>query len=130
MFAIAQNYLPKGVSLFPSVSDRSALRRSKGVRSVRANKTPTFASAHFDENHSMSEPCLMSIPRAGGMVVPRHESGDPFGLLLRERIVFLGNQVDDFTADAVISQLLLLDAQDPKKVWRFSTRYYDMRSTI
>ena len=55
---------------------------------------------------------------------------DVVGLLLRERIVFLGNQVDDFTADAVISQLLLLDAQDPKKVWRFSTRYYEMRSTI
>jgi len=53
--------------------------------------------------------------RAGGLVVPRHEAGDPFGLLLRQRIVFLGNQVDDFTADAVISQLLLLDAQDPKK---------------
>lgn len=48
--------------------------------------------------------------------MPRQEAGDPFGLLLCERIVFLGNQVDDFTADAVISQLLLLDAQDPKKV--------------
>ena len=57
----------------------------------------------------------MSTIRAGP-VVPRQEAGDPFGLLLRERIVFLGNQVDDFTADAVISQLLLLDAQDPKKV--------------
>lgn len=53
--------------------------------------------------------------RAGGLVVPRQEAGDPFGLLLRQRVVFLGNQVDDFTADAVISQLLLLDAQDPKK---------------
>ena len=59
---------------------------------------------------------FVSSIRAGGMVVPRQEAGDPFGLLLRERIVFLGNQVDDFTADAVISQLLLLDAQDPKKV--------------
>ena len=54
--------------------------------------------------------------RAGGLVVPRQESGDHFGLLLRQRIVFLGNQVDDFTADAVISQLLLLDSQDPEKV--------------
>ena len=52
---------------------------------------------------------------AGGPVVPRQDAGDPFGLLLRQRVVFLGNQVDDFTADAVISQLLLLDAQDPKK---------------
>ena len=60
----------------------------------------------------------MNTIRAGP-VVPRQEAGDPFGLLLRERIVFLGNQVDDFTADAVISQLLLLDAQDPKKVHDF-----------
>jgi hypothetical protein len=64
---------------------------------------------------------FMGTIRAGGMVVPRQEAGDPFGLLLRERVVFLGNQVDDFTADAVISQLLLLDAQDPKKV---SIMYY------
>jgi len=36
-------------------------------------------------------------------------------LLMRQRIVFLGTQVDDFTADAVVSQLLYLDAQDPTK---------------
>ena len=57
----------------------------------------------------------MSSTRAGGPVVPRQEAADPFGLLLRQRIVFLGSQVDDFTADAVISQLLLLDAQYPKQ---------------
>jgi hypothetical protein len=81
-------------------------------------------------------------------------AGDPFGLLLRQRIVFLGGeasiiramkcllaciwngktrqgrerqcrrrfdevellQVNDFAADAIISQLLLLDSQDPNKV--------------
>jgi len=37
------------------------------------------------------------------------------GLLLRERIVFLGSSIDDFVADAIMSQLLLLDAQDPTK---------------
>ena len=42
--------------------------------------------------------------------------GDPFGLLLRQRIVFMGGEVNDFMADAIISQLLLLDAQDPSKV--------------
>ncbi|KAJ1396884.1 ClpP/crotonase-like domain superfamily [Sesbania bispinosa] len=40
---------------------------------------------------------------------------DAMGLLLRERIVFLGSSIDDFVADAVMSQLLLLDAQDPTK---------------
>lgn len=42
-------------------------------------------------------------------------AGDPFGLLLRQRIVFLGGEVNDFAADALISQLLLLDSQDPNK---------------
>ncbi|PIA33602.1 hypothetical protein AQUCO_04100196v1 [Aquilegia coerulea] len=42
-------------------------------------------------------------------------TSDPMGLLLRERIIFLGNPIDDFVADAIISQLLLLDAQDPTK---------------
>jgi ATP-dependent Clp protease protease subunit len=34
------------------------------------------------------------------------------GLLLRERIIFLGNEIEDFLADAIVSQLLLLDAMD------------------
>ena len=42
-------------------------------------------------------------------------AGDPFGLLLRQRIVFLGGEVDDFGADAIVSQLLLLDQQDAAK---------------
>ncbi|KAJ4829415.1 ATP-dependent Clp protease proteolytic subunit 4 [Turnera subulata] len=40
---------------------------------------------------------------------------DIMGMLLRERIVFLGNNIDDFVADAIIGQLVLLDAQDPTK---------------
>lgn len=40
---------------------------------------------------------------------------DVMGLLLRERIVFLGFNIDEYAADAIISQLLLLDAQDPSK---------------
>nr|7EKO_C Chain C, ATP-dependent Clp protease proteolytic subunit [Chlamydomonas reinhardtii]7EKO_E Chain E, ATP-dependent Clp protease proteolytic subunit [Chlamydomonas reinhardtii]7EKO_G Chain G, ATP-dependent Clp protease proteolytic subunit [Chlamydomonas reinhardtii]7EKQ_C Chain C, ATP-dependent Clp protease proteolytic subunit [Chlamydomonas reinhardtii]7EKQ_E Chain E, ATP-dependent Clp protease proteolytic subunit [Chlamydomonas reinhardtii]7EKQ_G Chain G, ATP-dependent Clp protease proteolyt len=51
------------------------------------------------------------------IVAPRtaEMQGDPFGLLLRQRIVFLGGEVEDFGADAIISQLLLLDSQDPTK---------------
>ncbi|KAK9144061.1 hypothetical protein Sjap_003964 [Stephania japonica] len=45
----------------------------------------------------------------------RGAESDAMGLLLRERIVFLGNSIDDFVADAIISQLLLLDAQDPSR---------------
>ncbi|KAI5076677.1 hypothetical protein GOP47_0008742 [Adiantum capillus-veneris] len=40
---------------------------------------------------------------------------DPSSMLLRQRIIFLGSQVDDFSADVIISQLLLLDAEDSTK---------------
>ncbi|KAL5999456.1 ATP-dependent Clp protease proteolytic subunit 4 [Asimina triloba] len=45
----------------------------------------------------------------------RGAESDVMGLLLRERIVFLGGEINDFFADSIISQLLLLDAQDPTK---------------
>jgi ATP-dependent Clp protease protease subunit len=36
-------------------------------------------------------------------------AGDPFGLLLRQRIVFLGGEVEDFGADALVSTGFALD---------------------
>lgn len=48
-------------------------------------------------------------------MAPRTGQFDPFSLLLKQRIVFLGGEVNDFVADAVVSQLLLLDAQDSTK---------------
>ncbi|XP_065848626.1 ATP-dependent Clp protease proteolytic subunit 3, chloroplastic [Euphorbia lathyris] len=46
---------------------------------------------------------------------PKIEELDTTNVLLRQRIIFLGSQVDDLTADFVISQLLFLDAEDPTK---------------
>jgi ATP-dependent Clp protease protease subunit len=40
---------------------------------------------------------------------------DIYSLLLRERIVFLGQPVDDQVANLIISQMLYLEAQDPEK---------------
>ncbi|KAK7839045.1 atp-dependent clp protease proteolytic subunit 4 [Quercus suber] len=47
--------------------------------------------------------------------MPARGEADAMGLLLKERIVFLGSQIDDFVADAIISQLVLLDALDHTK---------------
>ncbi|KAI3933503.1 hypothetical protein MKX01_022082 [Papaver californicum] len=47
--------------------------------------------------------------------MPKFEELDPTNMLLRQRIIFLGSQVDDMTADLIISQLLFLDAEDQKK---------------
>lgn len=40
---------------------------------------------------------------------------DIYSRLLRERIIFLGTQVDDAIADSIVAQLLFLDADDPEK---------------
>jgi len=40
---------------------------------------------------------------------------DIYSQLLRERIVFLGQEVDDQVANLIISQMLFLEAQDPGK---------------
>jgi ATP-dependent Clp protease protease subunit len=40
---------------------------------------------------------------------------DLYSRLLRERIVFLGTQVDDNVADSIVAQLLFLEAEDPEK---------------
>jgi len=40
---------------------------------------------------------------------------DIFSLLLRERIVFLGQEVDDLIANLIIAQILHLEARDPDK---------------
>ncbi len=38
---------------------------------------------------------------------------DPYGKLFEDRIIFLGVQVDDASADDVMAQLLVLESQDP-----------------
>jgi ATP-dependent Clp protease protease subunit len=45
---------------------------------------------------------------------------DIFSLLLKERIVFLGQEVDDQIANLIIAELLYLDAQEPgKDIWLY-----------
>ena len=60
---------------------------------------------------------------AGANVVPMvvEQSGvgersfDIYSRLLRERIIFLGTQVDDAVADSLVAQMLFLEAEDPEK---------------
>ena len=43
------------------------------------------------------------------------KSFDIFSRLLRERIIFLGTEIDDEMANSIIAQLLLLDSENPEK---------------
>jgi ATP-dependent Clp protease protease subunit len=42
-------------------------------------------------------------------------SFDIFSRLLRERIIFLGTEIDDYVANSIVAQLLLLDSENPEK---------------
>ena len=53
------------------------------------------------------------------MVVEKTDRGerayDIYSRLLKDRIVFVGGEVEDGVANAIVAQLLFLQAQDPKK---------------
>jgi ATP-dependent Clp protease protease subunit len=53
------------------------------------------------------------------MVIEQSQRGerafDIYSRLLRDRIIFLGNAIDDDVANVVIAQLLFLEAEDPDK---------------
>ena len=42
-------------------------------------------------------------------------SYDIYSRLLKDRIIFLGEQVDDITANLIVAQLLFLESEDPSK---------------
>ena len=46
---------------------------------------------------------------------PLDRAGDVYSRLLKERIIFLGTQVDDTSANLICAQLLLLAAEDASK---------------
>src|SRR5437868_11081986 len=60
-------------------------------------------------------------PQAGPAITPMGQfgtgdrAGDVFQRLLKNRIVFLGTQVDQNSANLICAQLLLLEAEDPER---------------
>jgi ATP-dependent Clp protease protease subunit len=79
------------------------------------------SSSRFAEITSIS-PTACAVMAASAvipMVVEQSGRGerafDIYSRLLRERIVFLGDQVNDAIADSIVAQLLFLDAEDPER---------------
>ncbi|KAL0450054.1 UNVERIFIED_CONTAM: ATP-dependent Clp protease proteolytic subunit, chloroplastic [Sesamum latifolium] len=85
-----------------STANCGSISGSKGSLSVKAS------------NQSLSSNWDVSNYAAPSWL-PRFEELDTTNMLLRQRIIFLGSQIDDVTADFIISQLLLLDSEDHKK---------------
>ncbi|XP_016514398.2 ATP-dependent Clp protease proteolytic subunit 3, chloroplastic-like [Nicotiana tabacum] len=106
------NYNPTITKQFYSNSLPNTITHDKRRRGLSIK-----ASTH---NFSTAKPTLsgnwdVSSYSKAPAWLPRFEELDTTNMLLRQRIIFLGSQVDDTTADFVISQLLFLDAEDQKK---------------
>ncbi|XP_021296809.1 ATP-dependent Clp protease proteolytic subunit 3, chloroplastic [Herrania umbratica] len=88
-------------------------RREKTI-CVKALKSSYRKTATLSSNWDVSDLSALTSASAPASF-PRFEEFDTTNMLLRQRIIFLGSQVDDMTADLIISQLLLLDAEDSEK---------------
>jgi ATP-dependent Clp protease, protease subunit len=91
----------------------------RGYSSVRGFMVSS-QSPYYDSIQSKSEFSLYAV--SGGvvpMVVEQSGRGerafDLYSRLLRERIVFLGSDVNDEVANTIAAQMLFLEAEDPEK---------------
>ena len=66
------------------------------------------------------------------MVIEQSSRGersfDIYSRLLKDRIIFLGEEVNDTTASLVVAQLLFLDAEDPDKDIRSEEHTSELQS--
>ena len=58
---------------------------------------------------------LNQIPIVIEQTAQGERSYDIFARLMKERIIFIGRQIDDYVASVVVAQLLFLEADDPEK---------------
>ena len=57
----------------------------------------------------------VSMPYVVEQTAQGERSYDIYSRLLKERIIFLGEEVNEVTAQVVVAQLLFLESEDPKK---------------
>ncbi|KAL5539559.1 hypothetical protein UlMin_045320 [Ulmus minor] len=106
---IEKNTGPSSSSSGFSTSNRG---RRKAVPVIKALKEKSSSRPTLSNNWDITQGIYSATSPTW---LPRFEDLDTTNMLLRQRIIFLGSQVDDVTADFIISQLLFLDAEDPKK---------------
>lgn len=59
--------------------------------------------------------CMSLVPYVIEQTSRGERSYDIYSRLLKERIIFLGEEVNDVTASLVVAQMLFLEAEDPDK---------------
>ena len=77
------------------------------------------ARQDYQINNLWQKPWVFSGPGVLPTVIEQSGQGDRafdiYSRLLRERIIFLGTDVNDQVADALVAQMLFLEADDPEK---------------
>ena len=95
------------------------LVRQPGHRLTRRPGETTDMNANYP-----TRPSGLSVPAPSSRyILPQFEERtsygmkrtDPYTKLFEDRIIFLGVQVDDASADDVIAQLIVLESQDPDR---------------
>lgn len=64
---------------------------------------------------SMEQPVGMGVPYVIEQTSRGERSYDIWSRLLKDRIVFLGTEIDDYVANLIVAQLLFLEKEDPDK---------------
>ena len=63
----------------------------------------------------MNEQMVNIVPYVIDQVGGQEKGYDIFTRLLKDRIIFVDGQVDDFSSNVLVAQLLFLESQDPEK---------------
>ena len=71
--------------------------------------------ANASERGMTERESAMYIPLVVEQTHRGERAWDIFSRLLKDRIIFLGTGVDDAVADALVAQMLFLEAEDPEK---------------
>jgi len=75
--------------------------------------TPTFGGTAFGSGAAPSSRYI--LPTFEERTASGYKRQDPYAKLFEDRIIFLGVQVDDASADDIMAQLLVLESQDPDR---------------
>lgn len=94
------------------MSKRQLLSQLASYNSQLNGITPYSGASSFgmgEEHASTYVPMVVEQTGRG------ERSYDIYSRLLKERIIFLGTEVNDFVANLIVAQLLFLESEDPEK---------------
>ena len=78
-------------------------------------QTPTFGGAPLAPQGLQMPGSRYVLPQFEERTAYGYKRQDPYNKLFEDRVIFLGVQVDDASADDVMAQLLVLESQDSER---------------